>query len=215
MLCPLLAASWAELPPCAADAPVPCAAQLPPETARGDWNFADVDGYWRAAIGARRSLPALRVSYGHMRLRGGGSHFNNTRDEFLRSAPSIEWPASVGQATVLMVDLDAGGRRVDPSQHGANAPFLHAAWTGCRDGSVERCDIAVPYLSPGVWRTTNRYAFLLLAQPEPLRAAVLAPTASRARWDLARFVADNPTMRPLRQNFMHVTGYGRVTKHHR
>lgn len=141
-------------------------------------------------------LPELSVTYGSgMSLHGAASRFVKDRDmRFLWTAPSITWDADETdqEAMIVMMDLDAGGRRsADGVEPGPIGPYVHAMYTHCSGGSLRSCKTMIPYVPPGVGRGTNRYVFLKMRQPEGKTIAAVDHTAHFARWDFRRFLEEN------------------------
>ena len=166
------------------------AAPVPP-SALGLNNMRDVDAFL-SRLGLPTGLPLLDVAFddGRVPLRGGGAPRNNSADVFLGRAPLVSWDANrIKEATVAFIDPDCGGRRLDPSEPGWCGPVLHSLWHDCTAGNLQGCRTSVPYNPPGVSKArTNRYVWLLLAQPSPLAADSLpAQPKSVASWDCARW----------------------------
>lgn len=140
-------------------------------------------------------LPELDVTYYRgIQLHGSATRFVKDRDmQFLWQAPSITWTPPKGEeAMVVMMDLDAGGRRsADGAEPGPIGPYVHAMWAHCGAGTLSSCKSLIPYVPPGVSEGTNRYVFLLLRQPPGKALRAVDHTAHFGRWDFGRFLAEN------------------------
>ena len=186
-------------------------AAAPTQGPAGD--FGDLAAVLRRPLGLLAAgLPSLNVTYMDgtrpVSLRGAATRLDNSANAFLGREPELQWDLAAvgGNALVVFLDPDCGGRRANASAFGWCGPALHSMWHDCVGATLGSCTRAVRYNPPGVSRGTNRYAWVLFRQARPL-AATSRPVQSVANWDLQRFVALNQ-LTPVAWNFMFVHGRG-------
>ena len=161
-----------------------------------------------------RGLPPLSVKFGTRELHGEvSSYLKPDDDSWMNTMPDVSWRFPPGtKATVLFIDIDAGGRPASDTVAGAKGPYIHSLWTDCTAGtlSASSCREVKPYKAPGnIAAKKNRYTWVLFKQGKDDAVVDLKwPGMTRfgTHFDMAQFQKANPGFTAAATNFMQVGG---------
>ena len=159
-------------------------------------------------------LPELELSFddGKVSLKPGADIL--TLNDFLQPGPNVKWthfsPAPSRYVTSLFF-IDFGPTEDGITKKGDFFPFIHALWTDCSYKDSKYCRAIRPWMPPGNGNTVpNRYTFLLVSTPAPLKilgqdpASIAGTSDGWSDFNMTRLVLDNPGMIPHGYTYMSV-----------